>query len=436
MTSRFQMFERISAVTASFLIVLLAGCGGSGPESELTFAVGGAPNEVAFWETLVKEFENDSAVPVRILRQPADTDQRRQGLLVPLRSGQPDPDVFLMDVAWLGQFAASGWLHSLDEFVQKDDYHAGFFFKRVIELADRQDAQLLALPVNVDAGLLYYRRDLLERFGYGAPPRTWEELVAMSGRIQGEMRKTETGFWGYVWQGARYEGLVCNFLEVAASNGGGFDTTDGGIQVDTPKNREALQFMHDLIYEWRVSPPNTFTEMKEEEVRAHFQNGLALFERNWPYAWALHNAPESPVRGKVGIAPLPHFEKGESAATLGGWHIGISTTSDRKEAGWNFIKFVTSLETQKRMVTELGWNSARRDVYQDAGLLEQYPRLEPLREIMNHAVPRPLVPYYTQLSEALQSRINGALAGQASPEEALRRADEDMARLVKRYRGE
>jgi len=426
----------IVAVGLFLCAVLLSGCGGKDRTGELTLAVGGAPNEVAFWEGLANEFESDSGIPVRIIRQPADTDQRRQGLVVPLRSGQRDPDVFLMDVAWLGQFAASGWLEPLDEFVQRDDYHTGFFFRRVVEMADRHRTELIALPVNVDAGLLYYRTDLLKRFGYDAPPETWEELLAMSERVQKEMRKSEPRFFGYLWQGARYEGLICNFLEVAASNGGGFRADTNGIRVDDQANREALTFMQGLIHDARVSPPNTFTEMKEEEVRSQFQNGLALFERNWPYAWALHNAADSPILGKVGMAPLPHFQGGESAATLGGWHIGISATSDQKEAAWSFLKFAVSLDVQKRMVTELGWNSARRDIYQDRALLDQQPHLEHLRDVMVHAVPRPLVPYYTQISEALQSRINSALAGQTSPEEALRLADEDMAQVVNRYSGE
>ena len=421
---------------ASLIFALVVGCQGRESARDLTFAVGGAPNEVAFWEGLVKEFETATGTPVRIIRQPADTDQRRQGLVVPLRSGQTDPDVFLMDVAWLGQFAASGWLQPLDEFVQADDYHTGFFFKRVVELADRHGTNLIALPVNVDVGLLYYRRDLLERFGYARPPETWEELLAMSERVQKEIRSAEPRFFGYIWQGARYEGLICNFLEVAASNRGGFHVDAAGIRVDSPENRQALLFMHGLIHESGVSPPNTFTEMKEEEVRSQFENGLALFERNWPYAWALHNAPDSAIRGMVGIAPLPHFEGGESAGTLGGWHIGISDASDQKEAAWAFLKFAVSLDVQRRMVAGLGWNSARRDVYQDAELLEQQPHLVHLRGVMEHATPRPLVPYYTQLSEVLQSRINSALAGQDTPEEALRLAEEDLARVVKRYSGE
>jgi multiple sugar transport system substrate-binding protein len=396
-------------------------------EARLTFAVGGAPTELDVWEGLVRRFSEQTGIAVEMLRQPTDSSQRRQGLLIPLKARQADPDVFLMDVVWLAQFSASGWLLPLDEAA------AAEFLPRVVELVDRHDGDLVALPVNVDAGLLYYRRDLLDRYGFAGPPATWAELVTQARAVQKGERPEHPGFWGYVWQGAEYEGLVCNFLEVAASAGGGI-AEDGNFALDRPANRRALGFLTGLIHDERISPPSTYTQMKEEEVREAFQSGRALFERNWPYAWALHQAPGSPVAGKIAIAPLPHFPGGESAATLGGWHIGISRFTDRPLGARELVRYITSFAVQKEMVLRLGWNPGRRDVYRDPRVLSEIPYLKQLRGIFDHAVARPVIPYYNQLSQVLQRHLNAALAGWVPPQEALRQAQAEIEAITARYR--
>ncbi len=411
-----------------FLLFLLVGCE-KREERVVTFAVGGAPNEIEFWEKLVREFEERKGIKVKLLRQPTDTDQRRQGLVVALRSGMKDPDVFLMDVAWLPQFAASGWLEPLEGSGLKREV----FFKRVVKLVDIYSGKLVALPVYVDGGVLYYRKDLLEKYGYSKLPETWEELLEYSLRVQRGERKKSPQFFGFVWQGAQYEGLVCTFLEFASSRGGGITFRKGRLVLNTGPNVEALTFMRDLIHRYRISPPNTYTEMKEEEVRMFFQEGNALFERNWPYAWALHQSKDSKVRGKVGIAPLPKFKGGRRASTLGGWHIGISRFSDTKRESLEFLKFVLSYEVQKRLALNLGWNPGRTDVYEDRDVLKRMPHFKVLREVFNYIVARPVSPYYTQVSEVLQKYLNSALSGRLSPEEALRRAEEEVGKVVERY---
>ncbi len=339
-------------------VVVVFGCSGGG-DSQLTIAVGGAPAEIEFWERLIGDFEKETGIDVAIKRQVTDTDLRRQELFLALKSEQSDPDVFLMDVVWLPQFAASGWLLPLDDYLTGSGINSKHFFERVIDLADRYRGRLMALPVYVDGGLLYYRKDLLINYGYDDPPEQWSHLLDCAARIQEEERKKTPEFYGFVWQGAQYEGLICTFLEFAASNGGGILDSAGAVIVDSPENIAALQLMRDLIHGADISPPNTYTEMKEEEVRMFFQQGKALFERNWPYAWSLHQRDESPVAGKIGIAPLPHFDDGHSVSTLGGWHIGISKFSDARPEAWNLVEYIVSYETQKKLTLNLGWNPGR-----------------------------------------------------------------------------
>ena len=408
-----------------FLCTLCMGCGAQKQEP-VVFFVGGAPNELEAWESLAKDFEEESGIPVEVLRQPADTAQQRQGLIISLDAKLRDPDVFLMDVAWVGLFAHSEWLEPLRN-IDPSPY-----FEKVIHTVDTYKGELIALPVYMDGGLLYYRRDLLQEQQFDEPPATWEELLRACLKVQRERRKADPGFYGFVWQGAQYEGLLCNFLEFAGSQGG-FLFQGSNVILDTKENRQALQFMHDLIWKYEVSPPNTYTEMREEQVRIFFQMGEALFERNWPYAWKLHQSAGSPVKNKTGIAPLPGPAPGKSVSTLGGWHIGVSRFSDAKEAALKFVKYVASYEGQKKMVLRLGWNPGRRDLYEDKDILEKMPFLKDLGNIFLQARARPTMPYYSQVSDITQRWINAVLADRIEPRDALQHAEKEIAALLARY---
>jgi len=414
----------------------LSGLGSVPAEAKtITFSVGGGAVEFDFWEKLMRDFRAETGIDVELMRKPMDTGLHRQGLIVPLSTRKSDPDVFLLDVAWLAQFAASGWLAPLGPYLAKDGcVDRSAFFPHILALADTYEGNLVALPVFIDGGLLYYRTDLLRKYGLGGPPRTLDDLLRYAKKVQKGERGGNPGFFGFVWQGAQYEGLICDFLEFAGKDGS-FSVKDGIVSVDTPGNRKALRFMHDLIHRHGVSPPSTYTEMKEEEVRRFFQGGNALFERNWPYAFALHEAEGSPVRGKTAIAPVPSFSPGRGVSTLGGWHVGISRFSDAKKESYRLLCFLTSYEVQKKMALHLGWNPGRMDVYDDSEILERIPHFRKRRTAFENARPRPIVPYYTQLSEILQRHLNAALSGKSPPGEALATAQKQMEAIVSRYHG-
>ena len=415
-----------------FSITFLISCS-SEYKSKITFMVGGAPNEVAFWDKIVKEFEEQTGIEVEILKQPADTDQRRQSLVIALASKAEDPDVFLMDVIWIAQFSRSNWLEPLNKYLKMSSLSLDIFFKNVVSEVDTYKGKIVALPVYIDGGILYYRKDLLKKFGIQQPPQTWDELINYSLKVQNFMRKEIPNFYGFVWQGAQYEGLICNFLEIASSNNGGVVFNNHKIILDSPQNIKALELLRAFIHHYKISPPNTFTEMKEEEVRIYFQKGYALFERNWPYAWILHQKDDSPVKNKIGIAPLPHFKNGKIASTLGGWHIGISKYSDHKEESWKFVEFILSYNIQKKLALNLGWNPGRKDVYEDKELLKTLPHFKKLKHIFNNLISRPNLPYYPLISETMQRYINASLANKLTPQEALKLAEKEINFMIKRY---
>jgi len=416
------------AVAATALIMA---CSRQTPQ--ITLMIGGAPAELDYWEKIVGEFSQASGIGVSLMRQPTDTDQRRQSLIIPLKAGEKDPDVFLMDIIWVGQFAASDWLEPLDGYVDEDNFNLKSFFPGMVDFADKYEGRTVALPVYVDAGLIYYRTDLLRKYGFANPPETWSELVDMAALVQAGERKTNPGFWGFVWQGAQYEGLICDFLEFAISNGGALVDHAGNPTLDRPENVRALQLMRDLISTYEISPPNTYTEMKEEEARTAFEAGNAMFERNWPYAWGLHQATTSPVRGKVGISLIPRGEGAGHAAALGGWHIAVSKTSDDKRSSWELVKFIVSPRTQLGFALNLGWNPARQDVYDSPELLKLAPHLVALKQVFMTASARPNVPYYSMLSRVLQAQVNAALSGITPPDAALTQAQSEAIKVVKTY---
>jgi multiple sugar transport system substrate-binding protein len=417
-------------ISAAALLFLISDCRPHAPQ--LTFAVGGAPSEIEYWEEIISEFRDSTHIDVVFLRQPTDTDQRRQGLVIPLEAKEDDPDIFLMDLIWVAQFAASDWLLALDTFIQKGDLDTTCFFSSIIQQVDTYDGRIIALPVYNDCGVLYYRSDLLDKYGFKTPT-TWQDLISSAIHIQKQERLHNPNFYGFVWQGAQYEGLICNYLEFLGSHGGSLVDSIGRLSVQTNESMAAVNMMKDLIHKYKISPVNTYTEMKEEEVRLFFQNSNALYERNWPYAWSLHRESGSAVELHTGITLLPRTAHGDHAATLGGWHVGISKYSDKKEHAFKLMQYIVSYKIQKKLALHLGWNPGRSDLYDDEDLVKRMPQITILKRAFGYARARPSLPYYTQISEILQRHINAVLAGKSKTDEALPKAQKEIDTITKTY---
>ncbi len=409
-------------------LIFLAQC--TSDEKQFTIWIGGAPQEIEFWENGIKEFRDSTGIDINLVRQPTYSDQRRQSLIVALESKQPNPDLFLMDVVWINQFYRSGWLVPMNEYMNKSNLSEDVFFEKALNLVDRYNDTLYALPVFMDVALLYYRNDLLKKYGIESPPKTWKELIQYSQKIIESEKPRKLN--GFVWQGAQYEGLVCVFVEFINSNGGGI-ITNGKVKLDSEKNIEALQFMSDLIHKYKISPENIYTEMKEEEARRSFQRGNAIFERNWTYAATLHSIDGSVVKGKFGITDLPHFEGHNSHSTMGGWHIGVSKYSDVKDEAWKFIEYVTSYNFQKKMILEIGWNPGRKDVYKDEEVIKKIPHLKIMEDVFYKTVSRPNLPYYPQVSVVIQRNVNECLSGKITAREAIKQMQKEVNELVELY---
>ena len=408
---------------AAVLLAALTACGGGEDDGRIDLKISGSAlgREGEVLVRQIARFERLSpGVDVEIQRTPDDATQRHQLFVQWLNARVGTPDVLQLDVVWTPEFAAAGWILPLDRFGPPEDD----FFPATLRANTWRDS-LYALPWFVDVGMLYWRTDLMD-----APPRTLAELAALARRGKaGEGPPTR----GHVWQGARYEGLVTVFLEYLGAFGGEILTPEGRVVVDSPEAVRALAFMRDQIYRYDVSPTEVLT-WHEEETRFAFQNGTAVFMRNWPYAVSLlSDTAESRVAGRFAVAPMPAAPGGRPTATLGGAQLAVNAHTAHPEAAYRLIAFLTAPEQMLERAAVVGQYPARPSLYDSPALAEALG-VPPagVREIVEAATPRPVTPVYTQLSGILQVHLHRALARQSTPEAALREAAREMREVVER----
>lgn len=342
-----------------------------------------------------------------------------------LRNRDAEMDVFFMDVVWPAEFAAAGWALPVDQFFPPTA-QSGFLDAPV--KANTYGGHIYGIPMFVDAGMLYYRKDLLAKYQL-RPPDTWPELVRQAQFIISQER--DPYLTGYSAQFKQYEGLVCNMMEFILSNGGAlWDEQRLKSAVHTPPAMEAVRFVRDDIV--RLIANRGILAYQESESLALFTQGRAVFHRNWPYAWeASNDSGQSKVAGRVGVMPLPAFSGQKSAATLGGWQLAISRFSRHTQLAWEFVQFMTSSETQKRIALGTGRAPARKDLYHDPEILKRSPQFQSQFETFTRATPRPRTPVYLPLSNILQRYFSSAIAiADSNIEELARSAARDMDRVL------
>jgi trehalose/maltose transport system substrate-binding protein len=322
----------------------------------------------------------------------------RFALYVQMMAAQSsDIDVYQVDVVWPGLMAP----HLLDLTQYLPQGAKERYFPSLIE-NDTVDGKLVAMPWFVDAGLLYYRKDLLDKYDAKVPEK-WSDLEATAAKIQeGERKAGNDRLWGFVFQARAYEGLTCNALEwIASQNGGEIVDGAGKVTVNNPAAIAALTEAAGWV--GKIAPEGVLT-YTEEESRGVFQSGNAVFMRNWPYAWALANAQDSPIRGKVEVAALPMgAPDGQHLGVLGGQQLAVSKYSAHPDLAADLVLFLTGPVEQKRRALAGSFNPTLTDLYKDKDILAANPFMGRLGEIFANAIARP-------------SRITGAKYNRVSTE--------------------
>jgi multiple sugar transport system substrate-binding protein len=362
------------------------------------------PDGTGVWRGLLDEFHRlHPGVLVRLIEGPPPTNTREDMYSTSFLSGESAYDIVYSDVIWTPRFAAAGWL--LDLTGRLTDADMSDFLPAALS-AGYYKGRLYRIPAFTDAGLLYYRKDLVAQ-----PPETFAELESLSKQFQSADR------WGFLWQGKQYEGLITVYLEILWGFGGDWinaETRD--VFLDRPEAIQALDFLKRTI--GTISPPAVTTYI-EEDTRNLFQNGRAVFLRNWPYVWTLMK--ESPMRSedRVAMAPMVHAPGVPGAATMGGWGFGISRYTRNPEAAWQLVDFLTQREQLMTVQSRMGRIPARKSLIP--------PEFAP---ILASARTRPLIPEYAQASDILQRWLSAALTGRIAPDEALRRAAQETRALL------
>ncbi len=371
---------------------------------------------------------------VKVVSTPNSTTERLALYQQLLAAGADDIDVFQIDVVWPGILA-----HHFIDLAPYLGAHRKAFFRTLIA-NDTIAGRLVAIPWYTDAGLLYYRKDLLVQYG-ASPPRTWAQLTTTARRIQAAQRAAgHRRMWGFVWQGRAYEGLTCDALEwIASRNGGTIVAADGRVTIDNPRAVAAVRQAAGWI--GTISPEGVLN-YAEEESRGVFQSGNAVFMRNWPYAWALAQSADSSVRGKVGVTVLPKGgTDGRHVATLGGWQLAVSRYSRHPRLAAQLVLYLTSAAVQKQRAIRGAYNPTLLKLYHDPQVLKANPFFGRLLPILRHAVARPSRTTgikYNRVSHAFWNSVHAALAGQRSSAASLRALARRLNRMSyggSRWRG-
>jgi trehalose/maltose transport system substrate-binding protein len=292
------------------------------------------------------------------------------------------------------------------------------------------DGKLVALPMFLGAPALYYRSDLLDQYGE-AVPTTWQELTDTAGRIMAAERAAgNDGMFGFVFQGAAYEGLTCNAQEWIHSSGGGrIVEIDGAIEINNQAAADALS----LAASWvGTIAPEGVLNYKEEDARGVFQSGNAVFMRNWNYAYALAAGEDSPVRGKFGVSILPAGPGGQSTATLGGWHLGVSRYSEHPEEAIELVRFLNNYENQKERAIVTSRPPTLNAVYADPDVAAEQEFIPLWKPVVDNALPRPsaaTLRKYNEVSAAFWTAAHDTMSGNGTAEENLARLEGELRRL-------
>jgi multiple sugar transport system substrate-binding protein len=388
-----------------------ASISGTGP---ITFATGKL--DTGYLPGLVRQW--NAAHPrqrVTVIYLPDESDQQHAQLAANLQARSGVYDVMSLDVVWTAEFAASGWISP----VSPRHVPLADFLRPAVETAT-YDGKLWAIPFTSNAGLLYYRRDLVR-----TPPVTWAQLAS-----DAEAIAPRHDMAGYAGQFAAYEGLTVNFAEAVQSTGGAILAGDGSrAALNTPQAAGALGFLVSGFRQGWI--PQAALGWDEAASQQAFESGHLLFLRNWPYVYGDVSQPRpgNAVAGRVGVTTLPG-PRGPGSSSLGGANLAVSAFSRHQATALAFIRFLTSLPSERQVLTDAALPPVWSRLYGDPALVRRFPYLPVLKKAILAAQPRPQTTGYIQLSLAISSAVHRALAQQVPVPQTLAGLSRELNQIV------
>ncbi len=351
------------------------------------------------------------------------TNERKELLARSLRSKSDRLDIFSVDYIWTSRFAK--WSENLDPYFA--EYAAANIISPTIQSCIT-DGKLVAMPMYIDIGMMYYRSDIIRRLPDAEEIEkklkasiSWSELLALRHRLGYSERPY------YIFQADDYEGLICNYFEIARSLDSNF-ISDNSIDLKSETARKALQMMVDFVHRQKVAPINV-VEFDENKSYYYMLQNNAVFVRGWPNFVEnfQHTFRDSSSFKAIERAPLPHFSGQRPTSVYGGWNLMISKFSTKKEAAVEFIRFMQTEEVQKMMFELGGYIPVNHDVYADTAYLAKHPDLVFYRKLVENGFHRPSLEEYTKISDIIAHYAHLAIKGELSVEKALAEASHTIS---------
>ncbi|WP_345432386.1 ABC transporter substrate-binding protein [Actinoallomurus vinaceus] len=415
-------------IVAASVAMMAAACSSGGSDNKTDSSKGGAlsgrgPITLATGKDTSGNLQNlvntwnqqHPKEQARIIELPEDADAQRQQMVQNAQTKSNAYSVLNLDVVWTAEFAANQWIAQLP----KTQFDLTKFLPSATKTGEYRN-NLYAAPWKTDSGLLYYRKDLLDKAGITAPPKTWAEMQQDCAKVKGVNC--------YAGQFEKYEGLTVNFSEAVESAGGVVVGDDGKPNVNTPQAKEGLNFLVNGFKSGMI--PKEAISYKEEESRRAFEKGNLLFYRQWPYAYALSNKKgDSKVADKFAVAPLPGLS-GPGAPTLGGHNLAISQFAPNKATALDFIKYLTSEQTERANLIASSEAPTLASLYDDPELQKKFPYLTTLKASLQNAKPRPQAVRYNDVTTAIQEAAYSALTGKSTTDQALADLQTKLGQLI------
>jgi multiple sugar transport system substrate-binding protein len=424
---------RLMAIAAAIASLAIAGCGdddddggggggGGGAaadaesvtqakaQGDVTWCIG--KDTTGAFTTVVDNFNKANPdANAKLLQLPTAADEQRRLQIQRLRAESAECDVLGMDVIWTAEYAAQGWLLDVTDALNK---RKDEFIPSTVETTE-YEGKNWAIPFNTNAGFIYWRTDQAG----DQPPQDWESMYQTAQQDN-----------GIVYQGARYEGLTVNFLELLYSAGGTVVNDDATeATADSQETRDVLEFMQKGIDDGAA--PKAVTTYMEEESRRAFEAGNGTFMRNWPYAYAL--GKESKIADDFAVTTFPEYAGNPGAGVLGGYDLAISAYSENPEGALAFANFATSPEAQVIQASKASLPAVLTDVYDDPQVKKALPFASELRDAVEQAKPRPVTPVYPQVSEAIYNNVFAVLQGDMSPDEAATTMNDEIQQALETF---
>lgn len=356
---------------------------------------------------------------------PVDTGKAFEQLKTQFQAGSNKVDVIMGDIIWPSQFAAAGWIADLSKRFTKAEQEA--FIPGVVA-GNTYEGKAYGVPWFTDAGMLYYRSDLLEAAGYGQPPATWDELREMAAKIQRDAG-TKNGF---VFTGAQYEGGTQLGIEFIRTSGG--DVLDGDkVVIDSPEAIKGLTIQQSLVADGIA--PEAVANFQENEASGAFMNGDAVFMRMWPFAydWLGDKKKSKLVEDQVGLTQVPVAESNLPRVNLGGgFNFFVNVDSDDQDKDWELIQFMTAPAQQKQLALEASLLPTRPELYSDPEIIDKLPAVRLGKEAIRNTTTPPVSPYYSDMSLAMAKQFHSNVLGDTSPEDVVSTLKEQLQSIIDR----